>query len=45
LAESNEPPLHLYLGQDAYNRASEKLKSMTIELEKWKETTIAGDFK
>jgi short-subunit dehydrogenase len=45
LGESDEPPLHLYLGQDAYNRASEKLKNMTVELEKWKETTIAADFK
>lgn len=44
LAESEQPPLHLYLGQDAYNRASEKLKTMTTELEQWKETTISGDF-
>ena len=45
LAESDTPPLHLYLGQDAYNRASEKLKVMTAELEQWKETTISADFK
>ena len=45
LAEGENPPLHLYLGQDAYNRASEKLKIMTTELEQWKETTISGDFK
>jgi len=45
LAESDESPLHLYLGQDAYNRASEKLKNMTAELELWKEITIAADFK
>jgi short-subunit dehydrogenase len=45
LSESDEPPLHLFLGQDAYNRAAEKLKSMTTELEKWKATTIAADFK
>jgi len=44
LAESENPPVHLYLGQDAYNRASEKLKTMTQELEKWKETTISADF-
>jgi short-subunit dehydrogenase len=45
LAESEEPPVHLYLGGDAYNRASEKLKSMTAELEYWKKTTISADFK
>jgi len=45
LAESDTPPLHLYLGQDAYSRASEKLKVMTAELEQWKETTISADFK
>jgi short-subunit dehydrogenase len=44
LAESKNPPVHLYLGQDAYNRASEKLKTMTRELEQWKETTISADF-
>jgi short-subunit dehydrogenase len=45
LAETDKPPLHLYLGQNAYNRVSEKLKVMTAELEQWKATTIAGDFK
>jgi short-subunit dehydrogenase len=45
LAESEEPPVHLYLGGDAYNRASEKLKVMTAELEYWKKTTISADFK
>ncbi|WP_259070153.1 SDR family oxidoreductase [Mucilaginibacter sp. X4EP1] len=44
LAESEDVPLHLYLGQDAYDRTAEKLKNMTTELEKWKETTIAADF-
>lgn len=44
LAESEEPPVHLYLGEDAYNRASEKLKVMTAELEYWKKTTISADF-
>jgi short-subunit dehydrogenase len=45
LAESEEPPVHLYLGQDAYNRTSEKLKVMTAELESWKKTTISADFR
>jgi NAD(P)-dependent dehydrogenase (short-subunit alcohol dehydrogenase family) len=44
LAESPEPPLHLYLGKDAYVRASRKLQTMTTELEQWKEKTISADF-
>jgi NAD(P)-dependent dehydrogenase (short-subunit alcohol dehydrogenase family) len=45
LAESPQPPMHLFLGNDAYNRASEKLASMSAELEQWKSTTIGADFK
>ena len=45
LAESGEPPMHLFLGNDAYNRASEKLAGMVAELEKWKSTTTGADFK
>lgn len=44
LAEKEHPPLHLYLGQDAYHRASAKLVAMTAELEEWKSTTISADF-
>jgi short-subunit dehydrogenase len=44
LAEKEHPPLHLYLGRDAYNRASAKLTAMTAELEDWKFTTISADF-
>jgi NAD(P)-dependent dehydrogenase (short-subunit alcohol dehydrogenase family) len=45
LAENPQPPMHLFLGKDAYHRASEKLASMTVELEQWKSTTIGADFK
>ncbi len=45
LAESDKPPMHLFLGNDAYNRASEKLAAMAEELEKWKSTTNGADFK
>jgi NAD(P)-dependent dehydrogenase (short-subunit alcohol dehydrogenase family) len=45
LAESEQAPVHLYLGQDAYNRASVKLAAMTAELEAWKAATISADFK
>jgi short-subunit dehydrogenase len=44
LAESEEPPLHLYLGEDAYNRAHGKLAAMTAELEQWKSTAISADY-
>jgi NAD(P)-dependent dehydrogenase (short-subunit alcohol dehydrogenase family) len=45
LAESDQPPLHLYLGQDAYERATAKLATMTAELEQWKSTTVSADYK
>ena len=44
LFESKERPLHLYLGNDAYSRVSEKLAAMKAELEKWKPVTISADF-
>jgi short-subunit dehydrogenase len=44
LAEKEHPPLHLYLGRDAYNRTSAKLAAMTAELEEWKLTAISADF-
>jgi short-subunit dehydrogenase len=44
-AENPEPPMHLFLGSDAYNRASEKLAALSAELEQWKSTTIGADFK
>ncbi len=45
LAESPEPPMHLFLGNDAYKRASKKLSEMSAELEQWKSITIGADFK
>ena len=45
LAETEQSPLHLYLGEDAYNRASGKLAVMTAELEEWKAITISADYK
>jgi short-subunit dehydrogenase len=44
LAENPQPPMHLFLGNDAYNRASEKLATMAAELEQWKSTTTGADF-
>lgn len=44
LAEEEKPPLHLFLGKDAYIRASEKLKAITAEVETWKGITVSADF-
>ena len=44
LAEREEPPMHLFLGKDAYNRASEKLVKMGAELEQWKGVALGADF-
>ncbi|HTI93159.1 MAG TPA: SDR family oxidoreductase [Puia sp.] len=44
LAESPEPPMHLFLGNDAYNRAKKKLTDMSGEMEQWKSLTIGADF-
>jgi short-subunit dehydrogenase len=45
MAESPEPPMHLFLGNDAYIRASKKLTDMSVELEQWKSITVGADFK
>jgi short-subunit dehydrogenase len=45
LTENPVPPIHLYLGGDAYSRASEKLKAMTAELKQWKDVSVSTDFK
>jgi len=45
LAENPEPPLHLWLGANAFDRASEKVESLREELKKWKDLSISADFK
>jgi NAD(P)-dependent dehydrogenase (short-subunit alcohol dehydrogenase family) len=44
LASAEQVPLHLYLGRDAYERASAKLAAMTHELASWKAVTLSADF-
>jgi short-subunit dehydrogenase len=44
LAECPEPPMHLFLGSDAYGRAKKKLSSLSAELEQWKSITFGADF-
>ncbi|GAB3890687.1 oxidoreductase [Spirosoma agri] len=41
--ESN-PPLHLFLGQDAYDMANAKLNDVHNELEQWKALTVSTGF-
>ena len=45
LAENPEPPLHLWLGANALDRAGEKIQSMGRELEQWKELSVSADFR
>lgn len=44
LAESSNPPVQLFLGSDAYRRASEKLDQLREELEANKEIRFRTDF-
>lgn len=44
LAESEDPPVRLYLGSDAYRRASNKIESISADLEKWKDISLSTDF-
>ncbi len=41
---SENPPLHLPLGADAYQRAGKKLDAMRGDMEKWRELILATDF-
>jgi short-subunit dehydrogenase len=45
LANTENTPVHLFLGADAYNRASKKIDEMREELEQWKPVTLSADFK
>jgi hypothetical protein len=44
LGEDAEPPLHLWLGANAFDRAREKIETMGEELKKWKELSHSADF-
>ena len=44
IAENPEPPLHLWLGANAIERASEKIAFMGQELNTWKELSVSADF-
>jgi NAD(P)-dependent dehydrogenase (short-subunit alcohol dehydrogenase family) len=44
LATSGAPPAHLLLGSDALKLANEKLESLRVEFDAWKDTTLSTDF-
>lgn len=41
IAGEQQPPLHFFLGEDAYNMAYRKMEAVTKELESWKELTVS----
>ncbi|GEN76899.1 SDR family oxidoreductase [Chryseobacterium hagamense] len=44
LAEDPNPPVRLYLGSDAYSRASEKIRVLSAELESNRDVSFSTDF-
>ncbi|WP_367268616.1 SDR family NAD(P)-dependent oxidoreductase [uncultured Pedobacter sp.] len=44
LAGMPNPPVHLLLGKDAFQRANSKIESLTKEFNNWKAITISTDF-
>ncbi len=44
LAAEANPPLHLFLGQDAYDLAYAKIEAVKNDLERWKHVTVSTGF-
>ena len=44
ISKEQNPPLHLFLGEDAYNMANTKIEEVETDLEAWKALTIATNF-
>ncbi|MFD2570810.1 oxidoreductase [Spirosoma soli] len=44
VASSPNPPLHLFLGQDAYDLAYTKIRAVQHDLEAWKEVTVSTGY-
>ncbi|GAB3315132.1 SDR family NAD(P)-dependent oxidoreductase [Larkinella ripae] len=44
VASEANPPLHLFLGQDAYDLAYAKIEAVQNDLETWKEVTVSTAF-
>jgi len=39
------PPMNLFMGSDAYNRARSKIESLTNTMKDWKQISVSTDFK
>jgi len=44
VSQDENPPLHLFLGEDAYNMANQKIESVQSELGKWKDVSVGTNF-
>ncbi|RZJ56051.1 MAG: SDR family NAD(P)-dependent oxidoreductase [Flavobacterium sp.] len=44
ISNEKNPPLHLFLGEDAYNMANAKIEEVEADLEKWKSVTVSTAF-
>ncbi|RUT68436.1 SDR family NAD(P)-dependent oxidoreductase [Flavobacterium cupreum] len=44
ISKEQNAPLHLFLGEDAYNMANAKIEEVEADLEAWKAMTIATNF-
>lgn len=44
ISQAEEPPLHLFLGSDAYNSAGKKFREVTHDMDKWKTVAVSTDF-
>ena len=44
VAAAPNPPLHLLLGQDAYDMAGVKIKALQDDMAQWKHVTVATGF-
>ncbi|KAA9354710.1 oxidoreductase [Larkinella humicola] len=44
IASEANPPLHLFLGQDAYDLAYQKINAVQSDLETWKDVTVSTGF-
>jgi NAD(P)-dependent dehydrogenase (short-subunit alcohol dehydrogenase family) len=44
ISEAENPPLHLFLGADAYQMAEQKMQTVQQELQQWQEAATATNF-
>jgi hypothetical protein len=44
LSKMDNPPIHFFMGEDAYGMVYNKIKILTDEAEKWKTYTLSAGF-